>query len=251
MQWGIQVYGVRDFMTTEEDVRETFSKLRTMGYTQIQTAGCMIPYKKYGELAKEAGLEIVGTHDDFNMMLNDFERSLENHRLLGTTNMGIGGKAYTSLEDVERFIEDANTVAQRAAANGMKFTYHNHSGEFRKWENGKTTMEMLIDGFDKENVSFVLDTYWVQNAGGDVREYIEMLEGRIDILHLKDMMVSVTDSGVVRAITEIGNGNMNWKGILDSAKKTGVKYYIVEQDGNWKPNCFAAAKASIEYLKKI
>ena len=42
----------------------------------------------FGRIAKEEGIEIVGTHDDFDLMLEDFDQALENHRLLGTTNMG-------------------------------------------------------------------------------------------------------------------------------------------------------------------
>lgn len=43
---------------------------------------------------------------------------------------------------------------------------------------------------------------------------------------------------------------MNWDGIIESAEKSGVKYYVVEQDANWNPNCFAAIKKSADYLKK-
>ena len=86
-------------------------------------------------------------------MVNDFEQSLENHKLLGTSNMGIGGMGYHSVCDVENFIEKANLVGEKAAQNGMKFTYHNHSHEFYKWENGKTTMDMLVEGLNSENTS--------------------------------------------------------------------------------------------------
>ena len=47
----------------------------------------MIPYADFGQIAREEGIEIIGTHDDFDMMVNDFEQALENHRFLGTTNM--------------------------------------------------------------------------------------------------------------------------------------------------------------------
>lgn len=248
---GLQLFTVRDFMTTEEDIRECFGKIKAAGYDQIQTAGCAIPYKRFGELAKEYGLEIVGTHDDFDMMLNDFDKALENHKLLGTTNMGTGGYwCGTTSEVMSEYIEKANIIAKNAAKHGMKFTYHNHSHEFIKLDNGKTAMDMLVEGLDKENATFCLDTFWVQHAGGDPREWIEKLAGRIDILHLKDMKRVQADSNV-QQITEIGNGNMNWKGILESAKKAGVKYYIVEQDTNWVPNCFASIRKSAEYLRSI
>ena len=251
--YGIQLYGVRDFMTNEEDIKETFAKLKKMGYSQVQTAGCAISYKRFGELAKEAGLEIVGTHDSFDMMLNDFEQSLENHRLLGTTNMGIGGMKCGSVDELARFIENANIVAEKAAKNGMKFTYHHHSHEFIRRENGKTTMDMLIEGLDRNNTSFVLDTYWIQHAGGDVKEWIRKLEGRIDIIHLKDMKVVYggDNVGYVNQFAEIGSGNMNWESIIDTAQECNVRYYVVEQDYYWETTCFLSAKQSINYLKSL
>lgn len=43
---GLQLYTIRDFMQTEEDIRESFRKMRQYGYTQAQTAGC----KKWHEV---------------------------------------------------------------------------------------------------------------------------------------------------------------------------------------------------------
>ena len=88
---GVQLFTVRDFMKTEEDVRATFRKLKAIGYDQAQTAGCAIPYETFGRLAREEGIEIVGTHDNFDMMLNDFDQAYRNHQALGTNIMGIGG----------------------------------------------------------------------------------------------------------------------------------------------------------------
>lgn len=249
---GLQLYTIRDFMKSEEDIRESFQKMRKYGYTQGQTAGCAIPYADFGRIAKEEGIEIVGTHDNFDLMVNDFEQALENHKLLGTSNMGIGGIKCASADEVKAFIEKANLVGEKAAKHGMKFTYHNHSHEFFRWENGKTTMDMLVEGLNPETTSFVLDTYWVQYGGGDVRCWIEKLAGRIDILHLKDMRIQWSkEQPATPQITEIGNGNLNWELILDTAKKCGVKYYVVEQDYNYQVNCFASIKTSADYLKKF
>lgn len=249
---GLQLYTIRDFMKSEEDIRESFQKMRKYGYTQGQTAGCAIPYADFGRIAKEEGIEIVGTHDNFDLMVNDFEQALENHKLLGTTNMGIGGIKCGSPDEVKAFIEKANQVGEKAAKHGMKFTYHNHSHEFFRWEDGKTTMDMLVEGLNPETTSFVLDTYWVQYGGGDVRYWIEKLAGRIDILHLKDMRILWSkEQPATPQITEIGNGNLNWKLILDTAKACGVKYYVVEQDYNYRVNCFASIKSSADYLKQF
>jgi sugar phosphate isomerase/epimerase len=177
-------------------------------------------------------------------MLRHPDEAMRNHEALGTRLMGIGGFHATDPDEVSRFIEQANTVAANIRPHGFKFTYHNHSNEFIRLKNGKTVMDMLVEGLDPEGTSFVLDTYWVQHGGGDVRYWIEKLAGRIDILHLKDM--GRNENGPY--ITEIGNGNLWWEGILAAAKKAGVKYYVVEQD-SWPGDPFDSVRQSAAYLK--
>ncbi len=243
---GLQLFTIRDTMNNAENIRESFRKMKALGYTVGQTAGCAIPYAEFGKIAAEEGIEICGTHDDLGMMLNNPEQAMENHRLLGTTNMGIGGFGAESVEAVERFIEQANTIANNVYPHGFKFTYHNHSHEFKRLANGRTAMDMLVEGLDPEKTSFVLDTYWVQHGGGDVRHWIEKLAGRIDILHLKEM--GRNQNGPF--ITEIGNGNIWWEGVLETAEKAGVKYYVVEQD-TWPGDPFDSIAQSAAYMKKF
>ena len=52
-------------------------------------------------------------------------------------------------------------------------------------------------------------------------------------------------------MTEIGNGNLEWNRILKTAEETGVKHYVVEQDGFFLDgtNPFARLKASADYFK--
>lgn len=245
---GIQLYTVRDYMNTSDDIRATFKKLKAMGYDQGQTAGCAIPFAEFGKIAAEEGIEIVGTHEDFRNLYDNTEQAIKDHQALGTTNMGIGGmpgEFYESEEKTLEFCKYANTIGERIKPYGMKFTYHNHSGEFKKFGGSDTMMDILLKNTDPETVSFVMDTYWVQHGGGDVCRWIEKFAGRIDILHLKDMRVKVWDP----EISEIGNGNLCWGEILKVAEETGVKSIVVEQDCNWmNDDPFESAKISADYL---
>ncbi len=243
---GLQLYTIRSTMDTAENIRASFKKLRELGYEVGQTAGCAIDYAEYGKIAKEEGIEICGTHDKYDIMVNDIDLAIANHKALGTTNMGIGGchAQKEGVAGIEKFIEQANKIADRAFEEGMKFTYHNHSHEFMLLENGKTMMDMLVEGLDPKKTSFVLDTYWVQHGGGDVRYWIEKLAGRIDILHLKDM--GRNENGPF--ITEVGHGNIWWKGVIETAEKAGVKYYVVEQD-TCPGDPFDSLKFSADYIK--
>lgn len=249
---GIQEYSVRNHLTKPEEVKETFEKLAEMGYSQIQTANNFNAYSAsfYAQCAKEAGLEVIGTHYSMPKDVNDIEEYVNLHRTLGTVNAGIGGNNIKITADVEPFIESVNKLADNLAKYGMKFTYHHHSFEFSKIAGIKgRLMDIYAEKFNK-NVSFVLDTYWLNNAGLDVNEWIERLAGRCDILHIKDCGVKSGTSQ--RFITEIGNGNIEFKKILKTAEKCGVKYICVEQD-EWPEDSdsLISVKQSADYFKNV
>lgn len=250
---GLQLYTVRDYLNDEKSIEETFKKLVALGYTEAQTAGKET--YEYAALAKKCGLKIVGTHFDYNRILNDPEETMKLHDALGTKNVGIGGMpgdARSSYDALMKFIDTFNKTAEIYAKNGFKLTYHNHSFEFIRINENKTIMDYLYENFDKNNVSFVLDTCWVAHGGADVRHWLEKLAGRVDILHLKDLRAHYDANGrVTQDITEIGNGNIWWDGVLETAERTGVKSYVVEQDAFWiDDDPFKSLAASADFLKK-
>lgn len=252
-QVGLQIWTIRDYFKFQDMARMSFKKMADIGYTQAQTAGLygMTP-KEYYDAAHDAGIEIVGTHAGWDAVVKDPDQTMRDHEILGTTNIGIGampGFATESKENLLRFIDLANEFAAKVNKHGFKFTYHNHSFEFKKID-GKTIFDYLVEGFDPNTISFVLDTYWVQHGGADVRATIERLAGRIDILHLKDMAACGGDDGKVPYYTSIGNGNIDFKAIVPLAEKTGVKYFVVEQDRYWRDNDpFKSIQDSYDYIK--
>lgn len=250
---GIQLYTIRDWFVDEQKTEQAFKALADMGYTQAQTAGTYgyMSAEKFAECAKKNGIEIVGTHYDWNLIKNDLEGTIKYHDILGTKNVGIGGmpkEARESKEELLKFIDEVNGVAAKLGERGYKFTYHNHSFEFKKID-GKTIFDYLIEGFDKNNVTFVLDTYWLQHGGIDIRRMLERLEGRVDILHLKDMgAVAGGDKGNQPYITDVGNGNIDFTDIVPLAESLGVKYFVVEQDGHYEVDSITSAKSCADYV---
>ena len=185
------------------------------------------------------------------------EGTVRYHQILGTTNVGIGGMpgpARESKEALLAFIALFNETAEKYAKYGMKLTYHNHSFEFKKFD-GKTIFDYLVEGFNPDTTSFVLDTYWVQHGGADVRATIERLAGRIEILHIKDMEACHTypiaegKSITAPAIIEIGQGNINFRGIIPLAEQCGGKYFVVEDDRAPSVGSYDAIKKSADYIK--
>lgn len=248
----IQVFSVRDKMTTAEDTRETFKALASYGYKGIQTAGaCEWGYEKYASAAKDAGLKVVGTHLSLDTLSN-IDDAVRIHKILDTKYAGIGAmpglwSADLSKETVYDFIKKANDTIPKLKENGLTFTYHHHEREFAKIGND-TIMDILINELDK-STSFVLDTYWLQTGGVNILEWLKKLKGRVKILHLKDYVVPFGKGGGM--ITKLGSGNINFKEVIKIAEEIGVEELCYEQDNAVETDSLACAKASAEYFYSI
>ena len=252
-EFGLQTYSIRDQLKSEENTRAALKAIREAGYTSIQTAGFYdsITPERLREFLDEAGLTVCGTHYNYDKIVGDVEGTIAYHNVIGTTNIGIGGMPVPAREneaELDKFIETYNEMAKIYSAHGFKLTYHNHSFEFVKLADGRTIFDRLIEEFDKENITFVVDTFWLQYAGIDVRDMLERLAGRVEILHLKDMTAKRDDS-YPYPIVEIGVGVMNFGGIIEVAEKIGVKHYIVEDDRCIEGESLNCARRSAEYIK--
>ena len=252
---GVQLFTIRDYMKDPEFADLAFSKLAQLGYTEAHTAGNAFDEKLFCELLDKHGIKIIGTHYDYNKIINDPEETIRVHRMWGTTNIGIGGMPSAprnDLDELKKFIADYNRAAELYAKEGFRLTYHHHNFEFVRIDGYKTIMDLLVEEFDPANISFVADTCWLSAGGADVCAWLEKLAGRIDILHLKDMTIKKdTASGkLLPYITEVGYGNLSLDPIMETAERIGVKHYVVEQDTNFTGTPFNSLKMSADVLAK-
>lgn len=257
-KFGFQAYTMRNYYSdqgvTKESLTEAFKKAKSFGYDEIQTAGSgVLTNEEYAEAAKMAGLKIVGTHIAFDKLMEDPDEAMRIHKEVFETNIiGTGAMPMPvreTKEDVIKFISDVNKFADYIGKYGFKFSYHNHSFEFVKFDDGKSMMDYMVEEFDPEKVSFCLDTCWVQNAGANPEAWIKKLKGRIDILHLKDLGIAKCGGNGKTFLTEIGNGNMSFDTIVKTAEECGVKYFCVEQD-ECPGDPLDSLKISADYIKK-
>lgn len=223
-----QLYTLREFTKTPEDIAETMKKVRAIGYEAVQVSGMgPIDPDELRKIVDGEGLTICATHIGYDRMKNETAKVIEEHYVIGCKHPAIGGlpQDYRNGDGFHKFAKEVSEVAKKLAEGGLTFSYHNHSFEFEKFGD-KVGLEILRTESDPKYVNFEIDTYWVQHGGGDPAEWITKCKGRIPLLHLKDM----GNKGGQPLMMEIGEGNLNWPRILDAAKKSGVEWYIIEQD---------------------
>ncbi len=226
---GAQLYTVRAYTQTEKDLDFTLGEIAEIGYTTVQVSGIgpSIKPEKVRAFCDKHNLKTVITHSDPNRILNDTERLIEEHGMLGCRYIGLGSMPdkYRNPEWISHFSDDYLEAAQKIREAGMLLMYHNHDFEFEKVQ-GKYYLDYLREGFTGQELGFTLDTYWVQAAGADVCQWIENLHDRIPCVHLKDMAM-LRRQAVMAPVLE---GNMNFQKILKTLEGTNCEYILVEQD---------------------
>ena len=259
-EFGLQLWSIRDEFRDKERTRAAFKTIAGYGYTQAQTAGAydFIDPAEFRRYADDAGVRIVGTHYKRERIRDDIKGTIAYHRTLGTSEIGIGGYGAKDLDELRAFIKTYNELGKIYHQEGFVLSIHNHmaefSNEFKVYE-GKTRYDHLLDELDPETVKFNLDAGWAQMAGMDVRALIEKMAGRINILHVKDVQAQYYYGEVNgEAIygpqrIEVGRGNMNYKGIIETAEKCGVRYFIVEDEFYSTGDPLASVKMSADYIK--
>jgi len=245
---GAQLYTVREFCKTPEDIRKTFHKVRDIGYKCVQCSGIgLIDPHELNEISMETSLPVVCTHIPYPRLVNELDKVIEEHKIYGCDYIGLGSMPPEYREDadsVRQFIKEFNKIGDKVSAAGLRLGYHNHSFEFIKL-GGKRFFDMLIEETDPKKISFIIDTYWVQHGGGDVCDWLYGLKDRVFMLHLKDM--GRNEEGPF--ITEVLEGNMNFEGIVKAAEEIGVEYYLVEQD-TCPGDPFDSLKISFDNLRR-
>ncbi len=247
---GAQLFTLREFTKTIPDIAETFRKVKEIGYTTVQiSAFGPVDPAEVAKVVTDSGLTVAATHVGWPRFLNELDAVIEEHGMWGCLHPAIGGLPgeYRGADGVKRFLDELGPVAEKLAAAGMDFSYHNHNHELVKY-GGETWLGMLYDRAPPEMLKAEIDTYWIQAGGGDPADWVKRCAGREPLLHLKDMCVTEERE---QRFAEIGEGNLNWPAILREAEAGGVEYLLVEQDNCYGADPFECLATSYRNLKAM
>ena len=225
MKLGAQFYSIRDNTTTPEDLKNSFKRIKDIGYEIAQmSAICDIEPELLRSYSEEYGLPITCTHSAFDRIVNDTERLIEEHKIYGCPTIGLGYMPNEYHGDgIYEFIEILREPLRKIKAAGLNFAYHNHAFEFEKAD-GRIIFDILIE--ELPELDFIVDTYWVKYAGYDVIEYIKKIGAeRIKNVHLKDMKTEPQGE-----ICPCGEGVTDFAKIIELCDEMGIANALVEQD---------------------
>lgn len=241
---GIQLYSLREDMP--KDAKGVLKKLSEFGYKEIESyeggEGMFwgMGHKGFKSYMDELGMKIVSSHCDFR---KDLDKKAAEAAEIGMSYLicpHIGKQK--NLDAYKKIAEDFNTAAEVCRKNGIRFAYHNHDYSFRL-QDGQYPQDILMQNGNHASMDFQMDIYWVVSAGEDPIAWLNKYPRKFTLCHIKDRTKGITPKqGEPNHSCIVGNGSINFAGILTEAKKKGMKHYILEQE--------AYEKAPIECVKE-
>lgn len=246
-QIAAQLYTLREFLKTPEDIATSLKKVKKIGFDAVQVSGLgPIDPAELKKVLDGEGLICCATHESGQTIFDQPEKVVEKLNILGCKYTAypyphVSPKTEDDYRQIAAALNKSGKVLRDA---GQVLTYHNHGIEFTRFGR-KTGLEIIYDESNPEYLQGEIDTYWVQYGGGNPVEWCKKLENRLPLLHLKEYGIFEGKPTML----EVGSGNLDWKRIVKAAKKSGTEWFIIEQDV-CRIDPFDSLKMSLEYLIK-
>jgi sugar phosphate isomerase/epimerase len=234
---GIQLYSVREPLN--EDFKGTLAKLAQMGFEGVEFAfnyGGMEP-EELAAFLQEQGLQAIGIYEQPTNICDPDAEVYRQADALGCQHLTFGLPPAILKDDFDGCLETCRKAVEVANSKGKTLCYHAHAHEFAML-NGEYQLDLILKN---DKLAFEADTCWIQLGGEDVVGYMTKYADRIPLLHVKD----VTAEG---KITELGNGVIDFKAVVEFAKANNVPWISYEQDIT-ELTPLESAQISIDHLK--
>jgi sugar phosphate isomerase/epimerase len=241
---GLQLYTVRDALRADREA--TLKSVAGIGYREVELAGLPgVTASAMHASLKRYGLDAPSMHASYDRLRGDFDSVLEEARTLGAHFLvcpSVDASERRTADDWKRVCRTLNSIGRLARSHGLVLAYHNHDFEFVPFGDGATPFHLLTTETDPRDVKLELDVYWVAKAGQDPVRHLKDGEGRIVLVHLKDL-------GADGSTVEVGSGVLNMERIVRTAVLAGVRHLFVEQDNSTDP--LASIGSSFRFLKQL
>jgi sugar phosphate isomerase/epimerase len=257
---GLQLYTVRALM--KQDFEGTIAKVAQIGYKEVEFAGYYnrSPQDVRAILQKD-GLTSPSTHVGYDIVEKKWSETLDTAHTIGHAFVvcpWIDVKQRKAADGWKRAAELFNRAGETAQKADIQFAYHNHAFEFEPSEalGGKMPYDFLLENTDPKLVKMEMDLCWITVGGQDPVKYFDRFPGRFPLVHVKDWTSKGQGGddygGATGAskkpghMTDVGQGEIDWRRIFAQSGRAGIEHYFVENDE--PKSAFEDIKISYEYL---
>ncbi len=251
---GIASYTFRD--QWKNGVPETLDIIQKMGFKTYEGGAPKgVDPVEFKKMLADRGISIPSTGTGFEELENDPQGVADRAKVLGASYVMCAwiphARGQFSKADADRAIKVFNAGGKVLKENGITFKYHVHGYEFQPYGSG-TLFDYLVENTNPDYVSLQMDVMWTHFGGGDPVGLLKKYGKRWVSLHLKDFRKGapkdMTGGTGPENDVPLGEGELDFPGILREANKIGIKLMFVEDESEKE---LETLPKSIAYLKKL
>ena len=221
---GLALYTLRHDCARDPD--ETLRAVAEMGYEGVEL------YDLFGREARavramldDLGLEVCGRHVRLETIESHLDELAAELRELGSDRLILAWiPPPASSREAEQVVARIGEAAARVSAAGLRFGFHNHDGELRELDDGRTVLDRLLE-LPREQLFLEVDLGWAWFAGVDPVELVARVAPRAPLVHVKDLAGTSEPRFV-----PVGDGDVGYATVLPAIRESGVEWLLVEQD---------------------
>jgi sugar phosphate isomerase/epimerase len=255
---GLQLSTLVKQKVDEAELKANLRQIAAIGFQEVEPwhAAYSIPADQLRKDIVDSGLRVTSGHFEYADLTADLPGQLAYAKALGLKWVVcpmLPKSQWTSADGFHTAARQFNEWAKRVNDLGMRFAFHNHDYEFRKFD-GATGYDILLQETDPNLVFYEMDCYWITQAGYDPLQMLNRLGRRVRMLHIKDRKPGFPSSNDMSDssahFTEVGTGGINWPTLLAAAEKLQIEHYFIEQDHIEGPP-LESLRISYNYLQKL
>ena len=247
MRIGLQISSLKPYIQTREGVRDTFKRVREMGYTdiQLQWTGEDIPCEFIAGEVRANGFTCWGTQDYYDVVMARMDYEIRAAALYDSHYICLSGipDRFMSLDGISAMAVEMRETQSRLNDHGIALTFHPRIREYAQFD-GETAVNRLMDLVP--GMQLTLDAYHSVLSGTDTPALMRRYAGRIDMIHLKNAAALDPKASLV----PVGAGAIDFSPIIAACPAAGVKLLLAEQE-TWQRDAFDCMAESLEYLKSV
>ena len=240
---GVQLYTVRDSMA--KGVEKTLQGIAGIGYKEVEFAGYFDhSAREIRAMLNRFGLSSPSSHVNGEDVQDNPDSFVDIAAEVGHDYVTIAymqEENRKTIDDYKRWAEVSNRLGEACQKSGMRAAYHNHDFEFHAID-GVVPFDILLNETDANLVDFEVDFFWVAEANQDIRRVLAKAPDRMTMSHIKDR-------NAAGEMVNVGDGEIDFAGILADPVAASIKHCFVEQDH--PEDSFRSVAASHYVLKSI
>ncbi len=250
---GLQMYTLRNHVGNPTDYENTLRRVAEIGIQHVQmTPPGFLPIEEVASLLGKYGLSADSVYRSTTKVLDSVESAKRDAEILGVDVLrtdSIPTEFRDCADGYRRYAEIMNREGRACKAAGLRYIYHFHAFEWIRFGDVRG-MDILLGETDPDAVFFQPDVFWLTNAGLEPSDALHLFRGRAFWIHVKDYGIHALNGKIEDVpyhFASVGEGNLNWKGILRTAEEIGIERFVIEQDA-CPGDAFDAVKKSYDAL---